>query len=162
MNPLRWIIGDVEITQLVEMVDNKLFPTFIPRATPENILNIPWLRPHFVDENGGLNAQVQSFLIRSSGENILIDTCNGNGKSRPTVPTWGNLKTDFLNDLSPEDIDVIVCTHLHFDHVGWNTKRDDGAWVPTFPHAKYLFSKEEYDYWIKKPKKGRKRLFQVT
>ena len=124
----------------------------MPEATPQRVLAIPWLQPHFVGEKGNLNAQVQSFLIRSKGKNILIDTCNGNGKDRPNVPTWGNLKTDFLKK-TPEKIDIVACTHLHFDHVGWNTKRQDGRWVPTFPNATYLFSKEEYDYWIKKPSK---------
>lgn len=74
------------------------------------------------------------------------------------MPTWGNLKTDFLNKfmnigIPPERIDVVACTHLHFDHVGWNTLLKDGKWVPTFPNAKYLISKEEYNYWIKKPAK---------
>lgn len=158
-NPfLKWTIGEVEILQIVEMEDNELFATFIPDAKPENVKPIKWLAPHFIDEKGNLKAQVQSFLIQSSGKNILIDTCNGNDKSRPNVPTWGNLHTDFLKrfddyGIDTESIDVVACTHLHFDHVGWNTSRDNGKWMPTFPHATYLFSKEEYEYWIKKPKK---------
>lgn len=153
---LTWTVGEVEIMQVIEVEDNALFSSFIPEAKPENILNVPWLRPHFADEKGNLKALVQSFLIKSNGKNILIDTCNGNGKNRPNVPTWGNLRTDFLNTfndsgVTPERIDVVACTHLHFDHVGWNTKRENGMWVPTFPNASYLISKEEYAYWIKKP-----------
>lgn len=158
MNSLKWKIGDVEIFQIVELEENELFSTFIPEAKPERIKKIKWLRPHFADRNGNLKALVQSFLIKSKGKNILIDTCNGNGKERPNVPTWGNLKTDFLGKFEDvgvkvEDIDVVACTHLHFDHVGWNTKLKNGKWVPTFPNARYLFSKEEYEYWIGKPKK---------
>lgn len=152
MKNLRWMIGEVEIVQFVEMVDNELFATFILKATPERVLAIPWLKPHFVGEKGNLKAQVQSFLIKSNGKNILIDTCNGNDKDRPNVPTWGSLKTDFLKKI-PEKIDIVACTHLHFDHVGWNTKLENGTWIPTFPNATYLFSKAEYDYWIKKPQK---------
>ncbi len=157
-SPLRWNVGGVEIIQVVEMEDNELFSTFIPEAKPERIREISWLRPHFTDEKGNLRAQVQSFLIQSSGKNILIDTCNGNDKSRPNVPTWGNLHTDFLKrfydcGVDPETIDIVACTHLHFDHVGWNTMLDNGKWIPTFPNAIYLFSKQEYDYWIQKPEK---------
>lgn len=155
---LKWNVGEVEIIQIVEMEDNELFATFIPEAKSERVLEIDWLRPHFADKNGNLKALIQSFLIKSEGKNILIDTCNGNGKKRPDVPTWGNLRTDFLKKfkdigISPESINIVACTHLHFDHVGWNTKLENGKWVQTFPNAKYLFSKEEYGYWIKKPEK---------
>ncbi|KKR31567.1 MAG: Zn-dependent hydrolase, glyoxylase [Candidatus Gottesmanbacteria bacterium GW2011_GWC2_39_8] len=157
-NLLRWVVGDVEIVQIPEMEDNELFSTFIPQAKTDKIQATHWMAPDFADEKGTLKARVQSFLICSNGKNILIDTCNGNGKDRPNIPTWGNLNTDFLkrfedNDISPETIDIVACTHLHFDHVGWNTYRKDGKWIPTFPHAKYLFSKKEYDYWVKKPAK---------
>lgn len=156
--PLRWRIGQVEIIQLVEMAEEKIFSSFIPEATPENVLSIKWLRPHFIGEKGNLKALVQSFLIKSNGKNILIDTCNGNGKDRPNVPEWGNLNNKYLEKfaqagISPDEVDYVACTHLHFDHVGWNTVFMDDRWVPTFPHAKYLFSQAEYDYWIKKPVK---------
>lgn len=158
MTNLKWTIGNVEILQIVEMEDNDLFSTFIPEAKQEKILEIEWLKPYFADENGKLKALVQSFVIKSNGKNILIDTCNGNGKERPNMPTWSNLQTDFLkkfteSGIAPESIDIVACTHLHFDHVGWNTKLENGKWAPTFSNAKYLFSKEEYDYWIKKPEK---------
>lgn len=158
MDNLTWNIGDVEVTRLVEMEDNEFFSSFIPKAKPERIKRIKWLIPNFADESGNLKGIVQSFIIRSNGKNILIDTCNGNGKDRPNMPTWGNLQTNFLdkfNDcgIRPDDVDYVACTHLHFDPVGWNTKRENGKWIPTFPNAKYLFSKEEYEYWIKKPEK---------
>lgn len=155
---LKWTIGEVEILQIVEMEDHKLFASFIPDAKPEKIREIPWLTPHFADKKGNLKALVQSFLIRSNGKNILIDTCNGNGKNRPNVPTWGNLQTNYLakfetHEINPNDIDIVSCTHLHFDHVGWNTKLENNHWIPTFPRATYLFSRKEYEYWIKKPDK---------
>ena len=156
MENLKWKIGDVEVFQIVEMVDNELFSTFIPDAKPEAVLRYDWLRPNYVGEGGNLKAQVQSFVIKSNGKYILIDTCNGNHKERPGMPTWGKLNTNFLDKftklgISPDEIDFVACTHLHFDHVGWNTKLENGEWVPTFKNAKYLFSKEEYEYWVKKP-----------
>lgn len=158
MKQLKWTVGKVEITQIAEMEENEIFSSFIPEAKREAIKKINWLRPNFADERGELKSLVQSFLIKSSGKNILIDTCNGNGKSRPNVPQWGNLQTDYMQKFSkigvnPEEIGYVACTHLHFDHVGWNTKKEGEKWRPTFLNAKYLFSKQEYDYWIKKPEK---------
>ncbi len=156
MTNLKWKIGDVEIFQIVEMVDDELFSSFIPDAKPEAIMKYPWLKPHYVGERGNLKALVQSFVVKSEGKCILVDTCNGNHKNRPGLPAWGNLSTNFLEKFAEagialEDIDFVVCTHLHFDHVGWNTKLENGKWVPTFMNAKYLFSKEEYQYWIERP-----------
>lgn len=155
---MKWRIGDVEIIQIVEMEGGKLIQDSIPNATPENIKKINWLYPNLADKSGNLKALVQSFLVKSEGKNILIDTCNGNGKNRPTCPTWGNLNTDFLKRLydafvREADIDIVVCTHLHFDHVGWNTELENGVFVPTFPNAKYIFAEEEYKYWGSKPEK---------
>lgn len=140
------------------MEGGKLIQESIPNATPENIKKIGWLFPNFADGNGNLKALVQSFLIKSEGKNILVDTCNGNGKNRPTCPEWGNLNTDFLIRLnevgvSEVEIDIVISTHLHFDHVGWNTRLVEGKFIPTFPKAKYLFVEEEYKYWESKPEK---------
>lgn len=158
MNSLKWTIGNTEIYQIIEIEAGDVIQDVIKNAIPENINKIKWLYPHFADKQGKLKALVQGFLIKSGGKNILIDTCNGNDKTRIDVPEWGGLKSNFLKKLhnlsvKEKDIDVVACTHLHFDHVGWNTKLKDGAWAPTFPNAKYLFSKDEYDYWVKKPEK---------
>jgi len=147
-----WKIGDVEIFQIVELECGKIIQEIIKEATPENIKKIKWLHPNFADDKGNLKALVQCFLIKSENKNILIDTCNGNDKNRTDVPEWANLKTDFLKKIT-EQIDIVACTHLHMDHVGWNTILKDGKWVPTFPKAKYLFSKKEYEYWKEKPEK---------
>jgi len=140
------------------MEDDESFSSFIPAATPEKIKNIPWLYPHFAGEKGNLKALVQSFLVRSNGKNILVDTCNGNCKSRPLMPQWGDLHTDYLTNFERihtflEEIDIVICTHFHFDHIGWNTRLEDGKWIPTFPHARYILSQGEYDYWKQKPEK---------
>lgn len=158
MNNLKWKIGEVEIFQVVEMEGGELIQSSIKNATPENIKKIEWLYPNFADEDGNLKALVQSFLIKSKGKNILVDTCNGNAKNRPTCPEWGNLNTYFLKRLNntgvnESEIDIVVSTHLHFDHVGWNTRLENGVWIPTFPNAKYLFVDKEYEYWKSKPEK---------
>src|SRR3569623_429331 len=91
---------------------------------------------------------VHSWVIEVDGQTILVDTCCGNDKPR-LLPEVDHLGTDYLGNLrragfAPEDIDLVMCTHLHFDHTGWNTRLDNGRWVPTFPNARYIFSKEEY------------------
>lgn len=155
---LKWTVGDVEIHQLTELEAGEIIQEIIEGATPEAIRDIAWLQPYFADPEGNLKAIVQSFLIRSGERNILVDTCIGNNKQRDEVAEWSNLKTPFLEGLSElglsvEDIDIVACTHLHMDHVGWNTRRADGAWVPTFPNASYLFANAEYRYWQGVPEK---------
>lgn len=155
---LKWSIGRIEIFQIVEVEAGGVIQSIIRSATSVNIREIKWLSPHFADEGGKLKAQVQCFLIKSGNRNILIDSCNGNDKKRTDLAAWSNLRTGFLEKLksvsvAPEDIDIAACTHLHCDHVGWNTKRENGIWVPTFPKAKYLFARREYDYWARKPEK---------
>lgn len=155
---MKWTIGNVEIFQIVELECGKLTQSIIKDATPQNIQSIEWLYPHFADKEGRLKALVQSFLIKSNGKNILIDACNGNGKTRTDIPEWSNLQTDFIKKLhntgvTEKDINVIACTHLHCDHVGWNTRLENGIWIPTFPNAKYIFAKEEFVYWKQKPEK---------
>ncbi len=156
MKGMQWTVGDVTISQIVEIEAGEVIQKVIRGASTENILKIDWLYPHFTDEEGNLKALVQGFLVQSAGKNILIDTCNGNQKTRVDVPEWGGLQTDFLErlsafGLSEDHIDIVACTHLHFDHVGWNTRPENSEWVPTFPKAQYYFSKEEYTYWKSKP-----------
>jgi glyoxylase-like metal-dependent hydrolase (beta-lactamase superfamily II) len=158
MPGLRWMVGGVEVHQLVEVEAGTIIQSIIDGATPAAICEIDWLIPHFADSEGNLKAAVQGFLIRSSGRNILIDTCVGNDKERAEVPEWSQLDTAFLTGLnnlglSAEDVDIVACTHLHMDHVGWNTRREDGSWVPTFPNASYLFAGDEYEYWRHVPEK---------
>lgn len=154
---LTWQIGHIEISAIQELTDaGNVIQEIIPQATNAAVRKTTGMTPHFADKSGNLFAVVQSFLVRSKGKNILIDTGNGNGKTRTDMPAWGNLKTNFLSRLRmckvlPEEIDMVINTHFHFDHVGWNTKRESGRWIPTFPNAEYLFPKEEYNYWINNP-----------
>lgn len=161
MKQLTWKIGDVEIFQIVEPLNNdgQVVQSCLPQATPEVLKSIDWLYPYFIDEEGNMKALVQSFLIKSEGKYILVDTCNGNGKIRSDFPEWSNLSTNYLDNLlatgvKPDQINFVVSTHLHTDHVGWNTKFDENnVLVPTFPNATYLFVDKEYEYWSSKPEK---------
>jgi glyoxylase-like metal-dependent hydrolase (beta-lactamase superfamily II) len=110
-----------------------------------------WLAPSFVDERGYLLQRIQCLVIDLDGTRIAVDTCVGNDKVRAN-PGWNKLQLPFLDDMTaagfpPESIDVVICTHLHVDHVGWNTNFVDGRWVPTFPQARYVFAEPELDYW---------------
>lgn len=159
VNSLKWSVGEVEIYQIVEIEDaGDVIQGVIGEAKPAEVREIRWMYPRFADRRGRLKAQVQCFLVKSEGKNILIDSCNGNNKRRTDLAAWSYLRTNFLRKLgniglTPEDIDVVVCTHLHCDHVGWNTILEKGRWVPTFPKAKYVFVKKEYDYWAERPEK---------
>ena len=113
--------------------------------------NADWLRPYFLDDEGNMPLSIHALVLESEGQTIMVDTCIGN---RPIemVPQMSHLGEGFLDELSaagyePGDIDIVLCTHLHFDHVGWNTILVEGEWVPTFPNARYLFNRTEYEYW---------------
>jgi glyoxylase-like metal-dependent hydrolase (beta-lactamase superfamily II) len=103
-------------------------------------------------EDDTIYAFLQSWLLEIGGLKIIYDTGAGNDKDRPGIPLFGELQTKFLQRLKtagyvPEDIDIVICSHLHIDHVGWNTKLVDRQWVPTFPNARYLFSAKEIEFW---------------
>ncbi|HEX6344693.1 MBL fold metallo-hydrolase [Umezawaea sp.] len=148
-------LGDVEITRVVEQPPAGLPREFVfpdvPRRDWE--ANATWLAPdHWRPEQDEVLAVMQTWLVRSGGRTILVDTGVGNGKERPYMPFFAHLDTDFLHNLAragvqPEDVDVVVNTHLHGDHVGWNTRLDGSAWVPTFPNARYLLARADFDYW---------------
>ncbi len=147
----QWKIGDVTISRVVESEAAWDGTMLLPNATAENVYKErDWLLPMFSDGTGKLKIVIQSFVIESLGQRILVDTCVGNNKVRP-LPEWNNLQGSFLRDLSNigyprESIDQVVCTHLHLDHVGWNTTLRNGKWVPTFPNAKYVIGGTEWDF----------------
>ncbi len=106
-----------------------------------------------MDARGRFLMSIHSFILRAPGLTVLVDTCVGNDKPRQN-PGWHMLQTDFLDRLAaagcpPESVDLVLCTHLHVDHVGWNTRLDNGRWVPTFPRARYLFARTEWEHWSK-------------
>ncbi len=148
----RWKIGDVTVTKVLELEATGGSRFLLPQATREAILPIAWLRPHFADDEGRLRMSIHAFLVETPTRRIVVDTCLGNDKEGRRIPGWNGLNTRFLADLAAagaprERIDTVLCTHLHVDHVGWNTMRQDGAWVPTFPNARYLMGRAEYAHW---------------
>ena len=154
--PQRWKVGRVTITRIIENEDTSMpASAMLPLATPDNLKQIAWLQPLFVTETGLLRSSIHTLLIESEGERICVDTCLGNDKKR-IVPLWNERRGSFLEDLEgvgfPRDrVDAVICTHLHPDHVGWNTMLVDGHWVPTFPNARYLFSAKDWE-WLDKAK----------
>jgi len=147
-----WKIGDVEITRIVEVnAWEDDITMLLPDATPETVLRYPWLQPHYATPQGKMIISFQCFVMRTREHRIMLDTCIGADRQRE-FPVFTNMRTDFLADLAhagfaPHEIDVVLCTHLHFDHVGWNTRLVGGRWVPTFPNARYLFGRKEYEHW---------------
>ena len=153
---LKFALGELTIHRIIEQETTflpalDLFPALTPDLLAENR---QWMR-----QAGALDAEdililcFQSYVVKTPHHTILIDSCIGNDKQRPLRPKW-NMKTDatYMRALasagfSVEDIDFVMCTHLHVDHVGWNTRLEAGRWVPTFPNARYVFGKTEFDYW---------------
>ena len=124
----------------------------LPLATNEEIQKLPWLIPDFATEDGRLKMSIHSLLVETPTRRIVVDTGLGNDKQGRNVPTWNNRNDPFLDRLTaagfrPDSIDTVLCTHLHVDHVGWNTRLVDGEWVPTFTNARYVFGKTEFEYW---------------
>lgn len=152
---LSWQVGAVKVTRVVELeIPVRQAPdrTFLPQATTEALKQSPWLFPHFADDDGTMKLSIHALLVEAPGLKLVVDTCIGN--DRPRGITGGRpLATPFLERLAeagcgPDDIDMVVCTHLHVDHVGWNTRLVDGKWVPTFPKARYLIGRTEYEHWM--------------
>lgn len=148
-------IGDVQVTRVVEWHAPIAPAEAVFPSTTRSMWQADqkWLAPHFWNpETGHFNAYMQTWVLRSEGRTILVDTGIGNDKERPYMRPWSHLDTDFLERLQaagiePEDVDVVVNTHVHADHVGWNTRLADGEWVPTFPHAEYLISRADFEFW---------------
>ena len=152
---LTWHIGDVRIDRIVEFQQPLLAASLLyPASTPEALArHRGWLEPALMEPGSGLmTIAFHSFLIRSGKLRIIVDTCSGNDRQRPKKTRYHLKHWPYLDNLraagvAPEDIDYVLCTHLHVDHVGWNTQLEQGRWVPTFPNARYLFVREEWDFW---------------
>ncbi|MFG1615872.1 MBL fold metallo-hydrolase [Nonomuraea wenchangensis] len=149
-------LGDVTLTRVreyfgpVDMTPEAFFPKSPAQAWEAHR---SWLAPHFLNtETRIVSSAIQTWVLRSEGRTILVDTGVGNHKDRPYAPVWNRLDTAFLDNLAragvrPEDVDIVINTHLHIDHVGWNTYLDGRTWVPTFPNATYLMSRTDFDFW---------------
>jgi glyoxylase-like metal-dependent hydrolase (beta-lactamase superfamily II) len=160
---LKFSVGDLTIHRAIEQ-EIPFFPALelLPQLTPELLgENRAWLRQAgALDEADVLILCFQSYIVRTPHHTILIDSCIGNDKQRSARPKW-HMKTDdtYMRALAaagvtPTDTDYVMCTHLHVDHVGWNTRLENGRWVPTFPKARYVFGKGEFDYWSEQNKKA--------
>ena len=148
----KWRIGDVTVSKLVELEATGGSRFLLPQATPEAIKPISWLRPHFANDDGKLIMSIHSLIVETPTRRIVVDTCLGNDKQNRRVPHWNGRNGPFLQDMAAagfpaESIDTVLCTHMHVDHVGWNTMLVGGKWVPTFPKADYLFGRAEYEHW---------------
>jgi glyoxylase-like metal-dependent hydrolase (beta-lactamase superfamily II) len=148
----RWKVGDVTIAKVAELEIVGRTRFILPQATPEEIRKIEWLHPHFVDDSGRLKMSVHAFVVETPTRRIVVDTGIGNDKENRGIPTWNRLKGPFLEDLAasgypPDTIDTVLCTHLHVDHVGWNTRLIEGRWVPTFRNARYVMGRNEFEHW---------------
>lgn len=148
----KWQIGDIEVVRIVEInAHQDPFTMLSKDLTPEIAMRHSWLAPNFMTPDGTMKISFQCFVVRSGNERIMIDTCIGNDRQRE-FPVFSNLQGPFLEDLAAagyprETITKVICTHLHSDHVGWNTMKVGNKFMPTFPNARYLFGKKEYDAW---------------
>ena len=147
----RWTFGSVRVTRVLELPPMAFDPTLFLQTTKEEVLRRrDWLIPNYATEAGDIILHFQAFIIEAEGKRIMVDPCIGNDKPR-AHPELNMLDTAFLERLTNagfprESIDFVLCTHLHVDHCGWNTMLVDGKWVPTFPNARYLFAKTEFEY----------------
>ena len=156
MGHLAWDVGDVRITRVVENEVPFALAGLVPEATPEALArHRRWLEPNFLNADGTVTLSIHALVVESSGRRILVDTCVGERR----IPGYESLSDGarpFLRELeeagfAPRTIDVVLCTHMHFDHVGWNTVREGGRNVPTFPNARYLFARAEWEHWTREP-----------
>jgi Zn-dependent hydrolases, including glyoxylases len=156
---LRWKIGDVTITRIPELSVPLALGEFLPEATPAALApHRSWLEPHFLAPDGVFQLSIHGLVVDTGERRILVDTCVG---PHP-IPGFDDLAAsagDFLGALGDagyarETIDVVLCTHMHFDHIGWNTIREGDRFVPTFPNARYLFGRAEWEHWSTSPDRG--------
>lgn len=146
-----WQIGKVTVHRIAEVPLRGFGRWLLPQATPDVVAESTWLSPFYVDDDGQLLGSVHAFAVQVGDTRVLVDAGVGNGKARP-FPAWDHLSTPFLDRLAeagftPGNVDVVINTHLHQDHVGWNTRLDGDRWVPTFTNARYVSAQAEYDYW---------------
>jgi glyoxylase-like metal-dependent hydrolase (beta-lactamase superfamily II) len=149
---MHWNVGRVKITKIVELETVGSTRFILPLASNEEIQKLPWLIPHFATEEGRLRMSIHALVVETPTRRIVVDTGLGNDKEGRKVPTWNNRNDPFLDTMTaagfaPDSIDTVLCTHLHVDHVGWNTRLEAGKWVPTFAKARYVFGKTEYEHW---------------
>lgn len=153
MSTETWNVGRITITLVRESLVPVPLPGLFPDARPDEVIaaNRHWLAPHFLNDDGTLPLSIHSFVIEDGAQTIVVDTCIGD-RPVPGFDAISNIGPKWLEGFraagfDPAAVDVVICTHLHFDHVGWNTMLVDGEWAPTFPNARYLFARNEYEHW---------------
>ena len=153
---ITFAVGDLTVHRVIESEGPLFDPlTFFPTLTKDLLAeNLSWLRPTYIDPvSGQLMLCIQSYVVRTKHHNILIDSCVGNYKERPNYPFWNRMESDryelnlAATGLTVHDIDYVMCTHMHVDHVGWNTTLVGSEWLPTFPRATYVFPQADAEYW---------------
>jgi glyoxylase-like metal-dependent hydrolase (beta-lactamase superfamily II) len=151
----RWQVGDVAVTIVLEEQTDHIPPElFFPDATAEAVAKHQWLVPDFADEHGNIAMSIQAFVVEAGGRTIVVDPCVGNGKTL-TMPFWNQQSWPFWErfeaaGFTADGVDLVVHTHLHADHVGWDTRLVDGAWVPTFTNARHLYNEAGLE-WVRDP-----------
>ena len=143
------------VTRVVEIEGPSPGTFLFDEATPERLLQHAWLKPRFLTDDGRTIGSIHAFVVESEGKTIVVDTCVGNDKQRP-LKNWHMRQGRFLADFAEagflrDRVDTVLCTHLHVDHVGWNTMRVEDRWVPTFANARYLFGRKEWEHWSARP-----------
>jgi glyoxylase-like metal-dependent hydrolase (beta-lactamase superfamily II) len=151
---LTWQIGDVKITQIVELTTASIGPHLLPQATPDVLAPVEWLAP-FIDAQHRIVLSIHALVLETKDRCLVVDTCIGNDKVR-SYPRWNRMQGHFLQDFvaagfALDRVDTVLCTHMHVDHVGWNTRLVDGRWEPTFGKARYLFAEKEWQHWSHEP-----------
>jgi len=155
------MIGDVRVTRVEEIQGPFVTPAMWFGAYDVKAFEaqLPWMAPRYFDPaSGRMLSSVHTWVLRQGGKTILVDTCNGNHKNRPGWDAFHMLDQPYLQRLAaagvlPEEVDIVMCTHLHIDHVGWNTKLENGKWVPTFPNARYLMSRTDKEFFEQNSKR---------
>ena len=146
----RWKVGSATITSVVESQDD-IPPAFLlPDATEAMVQRHPWLVPDWADADGSIGIRIQAFVVEVDGTTVLVDPCVGNHKAR-WLPMWNMLDTPFMDRLAEAGVaaagvELVVHTHLHADHVGWDTHLDGDDWVPTFTNARHLYTEAELEH----------------
>ena len=163
-------VGELAVRRIVEFEGPFVAPeVFFPDYDPAVLAENPDMsEPGLLDPaTGKLVFSFHSFVVKTPRHTILIDSCLGNDKERPTRPQFHRLKSSYLADLAragvhPEEVDFVLCTHLHWDHVGWNTRLENGRWVPTFPNARYVMARREYEHWQAVQQRGEDSLHRLA
>ena len=147
---MKWRIGDVTVTRVVELTSSTIGNYILPQATEDRIKAIDWIGP-FVNDHHQLVLSFHSLVIETGSQTLVVDTCIGNDKER-AYPKWHLMQSSFLDDFAASgfdtnDVDTVLCTHMHVDHVGWNTRLVNGSWEATFHNARYLYAEDEWKHW---------------